>query len=145
MNLSIRHWLAERYIAINQISGFSAGQLAGIAYRIVQDMEVKSLMPFDICTLVEVLELPLAIVWEEINFISQLTENLLRSLSQKKPLKRNEGTWLAFQIAYLQALQAILEQEASLQKPWLDRASIPIKAQILKEDVGKLVLQDSQL
>ncbi|MEA5621710.1 pentapeptide repeat-containing protein [Nostoc sp. UHCC 0251] len=145
MNLSIRHWLAERYIAINQIRGFSSGQLAGIAYRIVQDMEVKSLMPFDICTLVEVLELPLGIVWEEISVISQLTENLLRSLSQKKPLKRNEGTWLAFQIAYLQALQAILEQEASLQKPWLDRASIPIKAQILKEDVGKLVLQDSQL
>ncbi|MBN3909874.1 MAG: pentapeptide repeat-containing protein [Nostoc sp. NMS1] len=145
MNLSIRHWLAERYIAINQIRGFSAGQLAGIAYRIVQDMEVKSLMPFDICTLVEVLELPLEIVWQEINVISQLTENLLRSLSQKKPLKRNEGTWLAFQIAYLQALQAILEQEASLKRPWLDRASIPIQAQVLKEDVGKLVLQDSQL
>ncbi|MEH2325648.1 MAG: hypothetical protein V7K32_19220 [Nostoc sp.] len=66
MNLSIRHWLAERDIAINQIRGFLAGQLAGIAYRIVQDMEVKSLMPFDICTLVEVLELPLAIVWQEI-------------------------------------------------------------------------------
>ncbi len=145
MNLSIRHWLAERYIAINQIRGFSTGQLAGIAYRIVQDMEVKSLMPFDICTLAEVLELPLGIVWEEISVISQLTENLLRSLSQKKPLKRNEGTWLAFQIAYLQALQAILEQEVSLQRPWLDRASIPIQAQILQEDVGKLILQDSQL
>ncbi|MFS0518258.1 pentapeptide repeat-containing protein [Nostoc sp. UIC 10607] len=145
MNLSIRHWLAERYIAINQIKGFSAGQLAGIAYRIVQDMEVKSLMPFDICTLVEVLELPLGLVWQEISAISQLTENLLRSLSQKKPLKRNEGTWLAFQIAYLQALQAILEQEASLQRPWLDRASIPIQSQILKENVGKLILQDPQL
>lgn len=145
MNLSIRHWLAERYIAINQISGFSAGQLAGIAYRIVQDMEVKSLMPFDICTLVEVLELPLGIVWEEISVISQLTENLLRSLSQKKPLKRNEGTWLAFQIAYLQALQAILKQEASLQRPWLNRASIPIQAQILKEDAAKFTLQDPQL
>ncbi len=145
MNLSIRHWLAERYIAINQIKGFSAGQLAGIAYRIVQDMEVKSLMPFDICTLVEVLELPLGIVWEEISVISQLTENLLRSLSQKKPLKRNEGTWLAFQIAYLQALQAILEQEAKLQRPWLDRASIPMQPHILKEDVGKLILQDPQL
>ncbi|MEH2235630.1 pentapeptide repeat-containing protein [Nostoc sp.] len=145
MNLSIRHWLAERYIAINQIRGFSAGQLAGIAYRIVQDMEVKSLMPFDICTLVEVLELPLGIVWEEISVISQLTENLLRSLSQKKPLKRNEGTWLAFQIAYLQALQAILEQEASLQRPWLDRASIPIQSHILKEEVRKLTLQDPQL
>ncbi|MEH2078595.1 MAG: pentapeptide repeat-containing protein [Nostoc sp.] len=145
MNLNIRHWLAERHIAINQIRGFSEGQLAGIAYRIVQDMEVKSLMPFDICTLVEVLELPLNIVWEEISVISQLTEKLLRSLSQKKPLKRNEGTWLAFQIAYLQALQAILEQEASLQKPWLDRAIISIQPHILKEDVGKLILQDPQL
>ncbi|MBG1268888.1 pentapeptide repeat-containing protein [Nostoc sp. WHI] len=145
MNLSIRHWLAERYIAINQISGFSAGQLAGIAYRIVQDMEVKSLMPFDICTLVEVLELPLGIVWEEISVISKLTENLLRSLSHKKPLKRNEGTWLAFQIAYLQALQAILQQEERLQKPWLDRASIPIQPHFLKKEVGKLTLQDPQL
>ncbi|MHC5596827.1 MAG: pentapeptide repeat-containing protein [Nostoc sp.] len=145
MNLSIRHWLAERQIAINQIRGFSAGQLAGITYRIVQDMEVKSLMPFDICTLVEVLELPLGIVWQEISIVSQLTENLLRSLSQKKPLKRNEGTWLAFQIAYLQALQAILEQEARLQRLWLDRASIPIQPHILKPDVGKLILQDSQL
>ncbi len=145
MNLSIRHWLAERHIAINQIREFSEGQLAGIAYRIVQDMELKSLMPFDICTLVEVLELPLSIVWEEISVISQLTEKLLRSLSQKKPLKRNEGTWLAFQIAYLQALQAILKQEASLQKPWLDRAIIPMQPHILKEDVGKLILEDPQL
>ncbi|MEH2026655.1 pentapeptide repeat-containing protein [Nostoc sp.] len=145
MNLSIRHWLAERQIAINQIRGFSSGQLAGIAYRIVQDMQVKSLMPFDICSLVEVLELPLSIVWEEISVISQLTEKLLRSLSQKKPLKRNEGTWLAFQIAYLQALQVILEQETSLQKPWLDRAIIPIQPHILKENVGKLILQDPQL
>ncbi|MEH2230825.1 MAG: pentapeptide repeat-containing protein [Nostoc sp.] len=145
MNLSIRHWLAERHIAINQIREFSEGQLAGIAYRIVQDMELKSLMPFDICTLVEVLELPLSIVWEEISVISLLTEKLLRSLSQKKPLKRNEGTWLAFQIAYLQGLQAILEQEASLKKPWLDRAIIPIQSHTLKEEVGKFILEDSQL
>ncbi len=53
-----------------------------------------------------------------------MTEHLLRSLSQKKPLKRNEGTWLAFQIAYLHALQQVLAQEISLQKPWLDRATI---------------------
>ncbi len=145
MNLSIRHWLAERHIAINQIREFSEGQLAGIAYRIVQDMELKSLMPFDICTLVEVLELPLSIVWEEISVISLLTEKLLRSLSQKKPLKRNEGTWLAFQIAYIQGLEAILEQEASLKKPWLDRAIIPIQPHTLKEEVGKFILEDSQL
>lgn len=125
MNLSIQHWLAERYIEISQIRGFSAGQLAGIAYRIVQDMEVKSLMPFDLCPVVDVLELPLDAVWEDISIIAQLTESLLRSLSQKKPLKRNEGTWLAFQIAYLQALRVVLDQEKSLQKPWLNRA-IPL-------------------
>jgi hypothetical protein len=145
MNLSIRHWLAERYIAINQISPLSAGQLAGIAYRIVQDMEVKSLMPFDICTLVEILELPLSIVCEEISVISQLTASLLRSLSQKKPLKRNEGTWLAFQIAYLQALQAILQQESSLQRPWLDRARISTQPNIFPDEAVKLTLQDAQL
>ncbi|MBW4685006.1 MAG: pentapeptide repeat-containing protein [Komarekiella atlantica HA4396-MV6] len=124
MNLSIRHWLAERYIEISQIREFSAGQLAGIAYRIVQDMEVKSLMPFDLCPLAEVLELPLD-AWEDIDIIAQLTESLLRNLSQKKPLKRNEGTWLAFQIAYLQALRVVLDQEKKLQKPWLNRA-IPL-------------------
>ncbi|MDZ8110598.1 MAG: pentapeptide repeat-containing protein [Nostoc sp. DedQUE12a] len=133
MNLSIRHWLAEHNIAINGISGFSAGQLGGIAYRIVQEMEVKSLMPFDICTLVEILELPLTIVYQEIRVISELTASLLRSLSQKKPLKRNEGTWLAFQIAYLEALQTILNQESSLQRPWLDRGRIPSHPNILQD------------
>ncbi|BAY75254.1 pentapeptide repeat-containing protein [Nostoc linckia NIES-25] len=133
MNLSIRHWLAEHNIAIDGISGFSAGQLAGIAYRIVGDMEVKSLIPFDICTLVEILELPLTIVYQEIRVISELTASLLRSLSQKKPLKRNEGTWLAFQIAYLEALQVILKQESSLHKPWLDRGRILTQPNILQD------------
>ncbi|MBH8561460.1 pentapeptide repeat-containing protein [Nostoc sp. CENA67] len=145
MNLNIRHWLAERHIQIKEIRGFSSGQLAGIAYRIVQDMEVKSLMPFDICTLAEVLELPLEAVWEEITVIALLSEHLLRSLSQKKALKRNEGTWLAFQIAYLQALQQVLDQEASLQKPWVNRAMIPAQPQIVKEGVSKLILQDAKL
>lgn len=84
MNFSIRHWLAERYIEINQIRKFSVGQLTGIAYRIIHDMEVKSFMPLDICTLTEVLELPLGVVREDIAVIALLTENLLRSLSQKK-------------------------------------------------------------
>jgi uncharacterized protein YjbI with pentapeptide repeats len=124
MNLRIRHWLAERYISISDIRDFSPGQMAGLAFRIVQDMEVKSLIPFDISTLAEVLELPLEAVWLEISVIAKLTESLLRSLSQKKPLKRTEGTWLAFQIAYLQALQQILSQEERLQRPWLYRAMI---------------------
>ncbi|BBD61927.1 pentapeptide repeat-containing protein [Nostoc sp. HK-01] len=145
MNLSIRQWLAERQIEIHQIRAFSLGQLAGVAYRIVQDMELKSLAPLDVCTLVEVLELPLGSVWEDIHVIARLTESLLRSLSEKKALKRNEGTWLAFQIAYLQALQQVIQQEVSLQKPWLNRAMIPTPAEILKELIGKLSLQDVQL
>ncbi|MBE9005629.1 pentapeptide repeat-containing protein [Fortiea sp. LEGE XX443] len=145
MNLSIRQWLAERQIEVNQIREFSLGQLAGVAYRIVQDMEVKSLAPLDICTLAEVLELPLGSVWQDINVIARLTESLLRSLSEKKALKRNEGTWLAFQIAYLQALQQVIEQEVKLQRPWLNRAMIPTRTEILKELVSKLSLQDPQL
>ncbi|MEI2581473.1 hypothetical protein V5G28_022635 [Scytonema sp. PRP1] len=39
-------------------------------------------------------------------------------------MKRNEGTWLAFQIAYLLGLQQVLNQEKSLQRPWLDRAIV---------------------
>ncbi|YAF98641.1 MAG: pentapeptide repeat-containing protein [Nodularia sp. CChRGM 3473] len=144
MNFSIRHWLAERYIEINQIRKFSVGQLTGIAYRIIHDMEVKSFMPLDICTLTEVLELPLGVVREDIAVIALLTENLLRSLSQKKALKRNEGTWLAFQIAYLQSLQQVVEQEESLQRPWLNRAMVPSPAQLVKEVIG-ITLQDVQL
>ncbi|BAY45680.1 pentapeptide repeat-containing protein [Scytonema sp. HK-05] len=55
MTLSIRHTLAEHYIEIPQIREFSPGEIAGLAFRIIQDMEVKSLMPFDICTLAEIL------------------------------------------------------------------------------------------
>ncbi|ALF53282.1 pentapeptide repeat-containing protein [Nostoc piscinale CENA21] len=145
MNLSIRQWLAERQIEISQIREFSLGQLAGVAYRIVQDMEVKSLAPLDVCTLAEVLELPLGSVWQDINLIARLTESLLRSLSEKKALKRNEGTWLAFQIAYLYALHQIIQQEVNLQKPWLNRAMISSQGEILQEIIGKLSLQDVQL
>ncbi|MBD2500381.1 pentapeptide repeat-containing protein [Anabaena azotica] len=131
MNLSIRHWLTERQIEINHIKTFTSGQLAGIAYRIVQDMEFKSLMPLDICTLAEVLQLTLDTVEQEISLLALITENLLCSLSQKKALKRNEGTWLAFQIAYLFALEQILLQEEHLQRTWLNRAKIPIDIKIV--------------
>jgi hypothetical protein len=124
MNLSIRHWLAEYYLEIPEIAGLSPGQIAVIAFRIVQDMEVKSLMPLDICTLAEVLELPLDTVWQEISVIAQLTASLARAITQKKPLKRNEGTWLAFQIAYLQGLQQVLDWEHNLRRPWLDRVML---------------------
>ncbi|HIK04762.1 MAG TPA: pentapeptide repeat-containing protein [Trichormus sp. M33_DOE_039] len=133
MNLSIRHWLAERQLTISETSNLAVEQLAGITYRIVQDMEFKSLIPLDICTLAEVLELPLYTVEQEITVITLLTESLLRSLSQKKALKRNEGTWLAFQIAYLQALQQVLHQETILYRPWLNRAKIPYRTAVLQD------------
>ncbi|WP_427158731.1 pentapeptide repeat-containing protein [Aliinostoc sp. HNIBRCY26] len=133
MTLSIRHWLAEHQLTISYTPDLTVEQLAGVAYRIVQDMEVKSLIPLDICTLSEVLELPLYTVEQEITVLTLLTESLLRSLSQKKALKRNEGTWLAFQIAYLQALQQVLHQEAILYRPWLNRAKIPARTPILQD------------
>ncbi|WP_414577816.1 pentapeptide repeat-containing protein [Anabaena sp. CCY 9402-a] len=133
MNLSIRHWLAERQLTISYTSNLAVGQLSGIAYRIVQDMEVKSLIPLDICTLAEVLALPLDTVEQEITVITLLTESLLHSLSQKKALKRNEGTWLAFQLAYLRALKEVLHQETILQRPWLNRAKIPFCTPVLQD------------
>jgi len=145
MDLSIRSWLLDRYININQIKEFSSGQIAGIAYRIAQDMEIKGLMPFEVCTLAEVLEMSLGSVWSEIPILSQLTENLLRSLSQKKALNRNEVTWLAFQIAYLNALDRVLEQEANLKRTWLDRAMIPDQAYLVNDSLGKLTLKEAQL
>ncbi len=125
MSLSIRHWLAERHIELAQL-GHPNAQVAGIAFRIAQDMEVKSLNCFSIGALTDVLELPLKAAWEAAPAISHVCVGLLRILSRKKPLRRNEGTWLTFQVAYLNALQEILEQEARLRRPWLDRAKVPI-------------------
>ncbi|GAB4204259.1 MAG: hypothetical protein Fur006_59290 [Coleofasciculaceae cyanobacterium] len=124
MSLSIRHWLTERHIELTQLGDDSA-QIAGIAFRLAQDMEVKSLNPFAISALTDVLELPLKAAWEAAPALSQLSEGLLRILSRKKPLKRNEGTWLTFQVAYLNALQGILEQESQLRRPWVNRALVP--------------------
>ncbi|KYC39734.1 hypothetical protein WA1_30880 [Scytonema hofmannii PCC 7110] len=124
MSLSFRHWLAEHDIEIPHISQFSSGQIVGLAFRIVQDMELKSLSIFDICPLVEVLEMPLGAVLLEISVFAQLTQNLVTVFSQKKSLKRTEGTWLAFQIAYLRALHQVLSQEKNLHRPWIDRVMI---------------------
>ncbi len=124
MSLSIRHWLAERHIELAQLGHHSA-QIGGIAFRIAQDMEVKSLTPFSISSLTDVLELPLKAAWQAAPAISQLSVGLLRILSRKKPLRRNEGTWLTFQVAYLNALQGILEQEALVGRPWINRAEVP--------------------
>jgi hypothetical protein len=124
MSLSIRHWLAERHIELTQL-GEDSAQISGIAFRLAQDMEVKSLNPFAISAVTDVLELPLKAAWEAAPAISQLSVGLLRILNRKKPLRRNEGTWLTFQVAYLNALQGILEQESQLRRPWVNRALVP--------------------
>lgn len=133
MSLIIRQWLEERNIELNQLGRYGLGQgvrsgahLAGIAFQIVQDMEVKSLTPFDVSILAELLELPLPIAAPMMEILCQLSQEILRVLSQRKPLKRNEGTWLVYQVAYLLGLQRILEQELSLRRPWLNRAIIPL-------------------
>ncbi|MBE9217118.1 pentapeptide repeat-containing protein [Plectonema cf. radiosum LEGE 06105] len=125
MNLSIRHWLTENYIEISQIKEFSQPQITGVALRMIRDMEVRNPLPFDICTLAEVLELPLGVVWDEISVFARLTQSILGVLAQNKPFKRNEATWLAFQVAYLQALEEVLIEEESLSRIWLERTLLP--------------------
>lgn len=130
MSLSIRQWLAERQIELAQLERQAAplppqdARLAGVAFRIAQDMASKSLTPLDISALAEVLELPLGAAWKWAEPMSTLSVWLLHVLSRKKPLRRNEGTWLTFQVAYLNALQGILEQESQLRRPWLNRAML---------------------
>lgn len=125
MSLSIRQWLTERQLDRESLLTPNA-EVSGVAFRTIQDMAIKSLTPFDICAVADVLELPLRSALELIQPIAQLTLGILRLLSRKKPLKRSEGTWLAFQVAYLMALQEILKQEAHLRRPWLNRATVPV-------------------
>jgi len=125
MNLIIRHWLVENYIEISKIKEFSQAQITGVVLRIIRDMEVRSPLPFDICTLAEVLELPLGVVWDEVGVFARLTQSILSLLGQIKPFKRNEATWLAFQVAYLQALEEVLIEEESLSRIWLERILLP--------------------
>ncbi|XWK86421.1 MAG: pentapeptide repeat-containing protein [Phormidium sp.] len=142
MSFSIRYWLTEHNIELSQLQTKEA-QTAGIAFRMVQDMEVKSLTPFDISPLTELLEQPLTIVWQQIEPISELSVQLLRIWSRKRALKRNEGTWLAFQIAYIKSFGSILEQENIQKRPWLDRASVPITATV--DNTRLSTLSDPQL
>ncbi len=125
MNFSIRHWLTENYIEISQIKDFSQAQITGVALRIIRDMEVRSPLPFDICTLAEVMELPLGAVWDEIGLFARLTQSILSLLGQNKPFKRNEATWLTFQVAYLQVLEEVLLDEQGLSRVWLERTLLP--------------------
>ncbi|MEA5571012.1 pentapeptide repeat-containing protein [Calothrix sp. UHCC 0171] len=141
MHLSIRHWLAVKFTKDYCREILRGDTVGGISLRIINEIDIKGLSIFDISTLGEILELPVSAAWEEIPGIIQLTQSLLFSLSQKKPLKRNEGVWLGFQIAYLNALQQILEQEVRLQKPWLNRGFFWHR----EIDATPFLSQDSQL
>lgn len=129
MNLSIRHWLVENYIEISHIKRCSQGQLTGVSLRIIQDMKVKSPSPFDICTLAEVLQVPLGSAFHEVGIFARLTKSILGLLGRNKPFNRNEATWLAFQAAYLQALEEVLIEERSLSRVWLERELVSLGQQ----------------
>ncbi|WP_204104242.1 MULTISPECIES: pentapeptide repeat-containing protein [Spirulina sp. CCY15215] len=125
MTLSLRQWLADRQIPLEQLLS-SGVSIAAVAFRIARDMEVKSLNPFALCSLADVLELPLLGSLLTARPIARLTIELLYLLQQKKPLKRSEATWLAFQVAYLNALEVLLEQESRANRAWLQRAKISL-------------------
>lgn len=121
MNLNIRTWLREHYRPQPNLL-FLLEDASGTSMRIIRDMEAKSLTIFDVCCFAEVLEQPLSLAWGEIPVYTELALQLLQTLSRKKPLTRNEGTWLAFQIAYLKSMKEVLSVEIQRQKLWLERA-----------------------
>ena len=137
MNLSIRHWLVENYIEISHIKACSQGQMTGVSLRIIQDMEVKSPLPFDICTLAEVWEVPLGSAFYEVGIFARLTKSILGLLGGNKPFNRNEATWLAFQAAYLQALEEVLIEEQCLSRVWLERELLPLGQQGINQQGNK--------
>ena len=55
MSLSIREWLREHKIEQDCLKTPNR-QIAGVAFRIVQDMAFKSLTPFDVSAIAEVLD-----------------------------------------------------------------------------------------
>ncbi|MEM1392768.1 MAG: pentapeptide repeat-containing protein [Cyanobacteria bacterium P01_H01_bin.150] len=106
--------------------------MTGVTLRIIRDMEVKSPSPFDICTLAEVLQVPLSSAFYEVGIFARLTKSILDLLGQNKPLNRNEATWLAFQAAYLQGLEEVLIEEQSLSRVWLERELVFLGQQGIK-------------
>ena len=109
--------------------------IRGIAARIAQEMSLSNYSIFDVAILAEVLELPFDQAWPVMRPMALVASQLLRQLSRRRPLKRSEGTWLSFQIAYLRALDSLLQQERALHRPWLTAAQIPLaKALTLSQE-----------
>lgn len=100
--------------------------IRGIAARIAQEMALSNSTIFDIAILAEVLAQPFNKAWSLMQPAALVTAHLLRQLSRRRPLRRNEGAWLSFQVAYLRALDQLLRQEAHLNRPWLDGAQVAL-------------------
>jgi hypothetical protein len=146
MGLSIYHWLSTYRAVLGLDEGAGAMErspqpvqprgetfeqvtlIRGIAARLAQEMALSNCSIFDVAVLAEVMELPFEQAWPMLQPMALVTSQLLRQLSRRRPLKRSEGTWLSFQIAYLRALDGLLHQEVALHRPWLDAAQVPMSA-----------------
>jgi hypothetical protein len=103
-------------------SGANSTVIRGIASRLAQEISQEQATVFDLAVLAELLELPFPRAWQLLPHAVLVTAHLIRQLSRRRPLQRNEGTWLSFQIAYLRAIDQLLHQESRLRRPWLDTA-----------------------
>lgn len=109
-------------IAPPRPSGAHSTVIRGIASRLAQEISQEQATVFDLAVLAELLELPFPRAWQLLPHAVLVTAHLIRQLSRRRPLQRNEGTWLSFQIAYLRAIDQLLHQESRLRRPWLDTA-----------------------
>jgi hypothetical protein len=103
-------------------SGSTSTVIRGIASRLAQEICQEQATVFDLAVLAELLELPFPRAWQLLPHAVLVTAHVIRQLSRRRPLQRNEGTWLSFQITYLRAIDQLLHQEAQLRRPWLDTA-----------------------
>lgn len=141
MSLNIQKWLAKHNLEIVQDLGLET-KLSAISFHLFEEMEAKSLSALEICCLADVLELPATKAIELAKPISEIALLLLQILDRKKQLALPQITWLAFQIAYLNALQELLNQETWTKKPWLNRCNLKTEF-FAGENPNNLKLQKS--
>ncbi len=95
-----------------------------VAFWLVQALHRQQLTCFDINLLAEFLEHPLSVGRSHLQPLIQLMGGIIQVESQHKPIPRNQSTWLAIQLAYLEGLETLIHQEERLRKPWLNRSWI---------------------
>jgi uncharacterized protein YjbI with pentapeptide repeats len=141
MSLNIHQWLAKHNLQISQDLALEA-KLSAISFHIFEEMEARSFSALEICCLADVLELPAIRAIVIAKPIARIALLLLQILSRKKQLTLPQITWLTFQIAYLNALQELLERETWTKKPWLNRCNLTINS-FDRENPNHLKLQKS--